>query len=186
MNFFKLKKDHKVILIIGGSLGAKSINEGILSTLDVIKDKPVQLLWQVGKRYQEKIENELQHTKVDNVLNRAFIKRMDLAYAAADLVISRAGALSISEITLIGKPSILIPSPNVSEDHQTKNALSLVNQNAALLIKDDEAKKALESAVKLIDDTNQMDVISSNAKSMGKPNATKDIVVEISKLGEKF
>ena len=186
MNFFKLKKDHKVILIIGGSLGAKSINEGVLSSLDVIKDKPVQLLWQVGKRYQEKIENELQQTKVDNVLNRAFIKRMDLAYAAADVVISRAGALSISEITLIGKPSILIPSPNVSEDHQTKNALSLVNQNAALLIKDDEAKKALESAVKLIDDTNQMHVISSNAKSMGKPNATKDIVVEISKLVDKF
>ena len=109
-----------------------------------------------------------------------------MAYAAADVVISRAGALSISEITLIGKPSILIPSPNVSEDHQTKNALSLVNQNAALLIKDDEAKKALESAVKLIDDTNQMDVISSNAKSMGKPNATKGIVVEISKLLDKF
>ena len=141
----------------------------------------------MGKRYQAKIGNELQHTKVDNVLNRAFIKRMDLAYAAADVVISRAGALSISEITLIGKPSILIPSPNVSEDHQTKNALSLVNQNAALLIKDDEAKQALESAVKLIDDENQMDVISSNAKSMGKPNATKDIiVVEISKLADKF
>ena len=180
--YFKVSKDEKVILVLGGSLGAKSINEGILNSIDTIKDQPIKLLWQVGKRYFDSIENQLNQINIPNVKALAFIKRMDLAYSLADLVISRAGALSISELTLAGKPSILVPSPNVSEDHQTKNAMSLVNKSAAILVEDKDTDSLLRTALDLLKQENQLDTISKNAKKMGKPNASEDIVNEIFKL----
>lgn len=180
--YFKVSKNEKVILVLGGSLGAKSINEGILSSIDTIKDQPIKLLWQVGKRYFDSIENQLTQINIPNVKALAFIKRMDLAYSLADLVISRAGALSISELTLAGKPSILVPSPNVSEDHQTKNAMSLVNKSAAILVEDKDTDSLLRTALDLLKQENQLNTISKNAKKMGKPNASEDIVNEIFKL----
>ena len=180
--YFKVSKNEKVILVLGGSLGAKSINEGILNSIDTLKDQPIKLLWQVGKRYFDSIENQLNQINIPNVKALAFIKRMDLAYSLADLVISRAGALSISELTLAGKPSILVPSPNVSEDHQTKNAMSLVNKSAAILIEDKDTDSLLRTALDLLKQENQLNTISKNAKKMGKPNASEDIVNEIFKL----
>ena len=180
--YFKVSKNEKVILVLGGSLGAKSINEGILNSIHTIKDKPIKLLWQVGKRYFESIENQLNQINIPNVKALAFIKRMDLAYSIADIVISRAGALSISELTLAGKPSILVPSPNVSEDHQTKNAMSLVNKSAAILVEDKQTDSLLRTALDLLEQENQLNTISKNAKKMGKPNASDDIVKEIFKL----
>lgn len=180
--YFKVSKNEKVILVLGGSLGAKSINEGILNSIHTIKDQPIKLLWQVGKRYFDSIENQLNQINIPNVNSFAFIKRMDLAYSLADLVISRAGALSISELTLAGKPSILVPSPNVSEDHQTKNAMSLVNKSAAILVEDKDTDSLLRTALDLLKQENQLNTISKNAKKMGKPNASEDIVNEIFKL----
>ena len=180
--YFKVFKNEKVILVLGGSLGAKSINEGILNSIHTIKDQPIKLLWQVGKRYFESIENQLNQINIPNVKALAFIKRMDLAYSLADIVISRAGALSISELTLAGKPSILVPSPNVSEDHQTKNAMSLVNKSAAILVEDKQTDSLLRTAMDLLKEENQLNTISKNAKKMGKPNASEDIVNEIFKL----
>jgi UDP-N-acetylglucosamine--N-acetylmuramyl-(pentapeptide) pyrophosphoryl-undecaprenol N-acetylglucosamine transferase len=180
--YFKVSKNEKVILVLGGSLGAKSINEGILNSIHIIKDKPIKLLWQVGKRYFESVESQLNQINIPNVKALAFIKRMDLAYSLADIVISRAGALSISELTLAGKPSILVPSPNVSEDHQTKNAMSLVNKSAAILIEDNQTDSILRTAMDLLNDENQLNTISQNAKKMGKPYASEDIVNEIFKL----
>ena len=180
--YFKVSMNEKVILVLGGSLGAKSINEGILNSIHTIKDQPIKLLWQVGKRYFESIENQLNQINIPNVKALAFIKRMDLAYSIADIVISRAGALSISELTLAGKPSILVPSPNVSEDHQTKNAMSLVNKSAAILVEDKQTDSLLRTALDLLKQENQLNTISKNAKKMGKPNASDDIVKEIFKL----
>ena len=180
--YFKVSKNEKVILVLGGSLGAKSINEGILNSINTINDQPIKLLWQVGKRYFDSVENQLNQINIPNVEALAFIKRMDLAYSLADIVISRAGALSISELTLAGKPSILVPSPNVSEDHQTKNAMSLVNKSAAVLIKDNQTDSLLRTAMNLLKDENKLNNISQNAKKMGKPNASEDIVNEIFKL----
>ena len=180
--YFKVSKNEKVILVLGGSLGAKSINEGILNSINTINDQPIKLLWQVGKRYFDSVENQLNQINIPNVKALAFIKRMDLAYSLADIVISRAGALSISELTLAGKPSILVPSPNVSEDHQTKNAMSLVNKSAAVLIKDNQTDSLLRTAMNLLKDENKLNNISQNAKKMGKPNASEDIVNEIFKL----
>ena len=180
--YFKVFKDEKVILILGGSLGAKSINQGILNSIHTIKDQPIKLIWQVGKRYFESIENQLNQINISNVKALAFIKRMDLAYSLADIVISRAGALSISELTLAGKPSILVPSPNVSENHQTKNAMSLVNKSAAILVEDKQTDSLLKTAMDLLKEENQLNTISKNAKKMGMPNASEDIVNEIFKL----
>ena len=182
LKYFNINKGDKVILVIGGSLGAKSINEGILSSLDVLKNQPVQLIWQVGKRYFDQISKNEKLKEFNNVHAMPFIKRMDLAYEIADLVISRAGALSISEITLTGKASLLIPSPNVAEDHQRKNAMALVKQNAAVLVNDNETRFALEKAMALLKDELKIFEISKNAKKMGKPNAARDIVIEIEKL----
>jgi UDP-N-acetylglucosamine--N-acetylmuramyl-(pentapeptide) pyrophosphoryl-undecaprenol N-acetylglucosamine transferase len=180
--YFNIKNSEKVILVLGGSLGAKSINEGIMKSADYLSNKPVKLIWQVGKRYIENIQNWLSNNNFENIQVMPFIKRMDLAYCISDLIISRAGALSISELTLAGKPSILVPSPNVSEDHQTKNAMSLVNKSAAILIDDNQTDSLLRTAMDLLKDENQLNTISQNAKKMGKPNATNDIVNEIFKL----
>ena len=180
--YFNILKSEKVILVLGGSLGAKSINEGIIKSINILNDQPVKLIWQVGKRYFNKINDQLTQINMKNIHPLPFIKRMDLAYAVSDIVISRAGALSISELTLAGIPSILVPSPNVSEDHQTKNAMSLVSKSAAILVKDDQTEKLLSVAIELLKNKEQLSQISVNAKNLGKPNATNDIVSEIFKL----
>ena len=182
LKHFNIDKGDKVILVIGGSLGAKSINEGLLASLDILKNQPIQLIWQVGKRYFDQISNHKKLQEFKNVHAMPFIKKMDLAYEVADLVISRAGALSISEITLTGKASLLIPSPNVAEDHQRKNAMALVKRNAAVLVNDNDTRSALEKALNLLKDELQISEIAKNAKKMGKPNAARDIVNEIEKL----
>ena len=182
LKHFNIGKGDKVILVLGGSLGAKSINEGLLASLDILKNQPIQLIWQVGKRYFDQISNHKKLQEFKNVHAMPFIKKMDMAYEVADLVISRAGALSISEITLTGKASLLIPSPNVAEDHQRKNAMALVKRNAAVLVNDNDTIFALEKALNLLKDELQISEIAKNAKRMGKPNAARDIVNEIEKL----
>ena len=153
-----------------------------MKSADYLSNKPVKLIWQVGKRYIENIQNWLSNNNFENIQVMPFIKRMDLAYCISDLIISRAGALSISELTLAGKPSILVPSPNVSEDHQTKNAMSLVKKSAAILIKDHQTDQLINKAMNLLEDEKLLLTISKNARSLGKPNATRDIVKEIFKL----
>ena len=178
---FGLKEDKLTVLVIGGSLGAKTINESIAGLLPALKEKDVQLLWQTGKFYFPKAEEEAKGYK--NVSVNDFIYNMDEAYAAADVVISRAGALSISELCLVGKPTILIPSPNVAEDHQTKNAMALVNENAAVLVKDVDARNVLGKALfELIDNKEEQDDLSQNILKLGIPDATNRIVEQVSKL----
>ena len=121
-----------------------------MKSANLLANKPIKLIWQVGKRYFDDIENWLINNNFENIQVMPFIKRMDLAYCISDLIISRAGALSISELTLVGKPSILVPSPNVSEDHQTKNAMSLVDKSAAILIKDHQTDQLISEAIRFI------------------------------------
>ena len=178
---FGLKEDQLTVLVIGGSLGARTINESIAGLLPELKEKGVQLLWQTGKWYYTKAQEVVE--AFDNVSVNEFIYNMDEAYAAADVVISRAGALSISELCLIGKPTILIPSPNVAEDHQTKNAMALVNADAAVLVKDNDAHNQLGTSLfALIDNKEKQKDLSQNILKQGIPNATDRLVEEVSKL----
>lgn len=183
IQYFGLKSNKKTILIIGGSLGAGTLNRTIVNNVDKIKAAGVQVIWQCGKTSYEQMQKAYQKMQVEDIHLHQFIKNMDLAYAAADIIISRAGAIAISELCMVGKPSILVPSPNVAEDHQTKNALALVQKNAAILIKDNEAgEKLWDTIIKLVrDDTHQKE-LSQNISMLGKPNATEAIVDEIEKL----
>ncbi len=172
-----LHSNKPTILIIGGSLGARTLNESVLKHLSTIASSPVQILWQVGPYYFDKITEELKENKPDNLHFSAFIQNMSAAYQASDIIISRAGALSVSELCLVGKPAILVPSPNVAEDHQTKNAMALVKNEAAILIKDNEAVETLiPSALELLNNKTKMALLSANIGKMGKPNATQEIV----------
>jgi UDP-N-acetylglucosamine--N-acetylmuramyl-(pentapeptide) pyrophosphoryl-undecaprenol N-acetylglucosamine transferase len=183
LNYFGLDPDKPVVLVVGGSLGARSLNNGILAGLEKIGSSGVQLLWQTGKIYYRDIKHELEIKPAGNVHLLEFIQRMDLAFAAADLVISRAGAGTISELCVVGKPAILVPSPNVAEDHQTANAKALAVQGAAVLIKDAEANERLVTeALILVKDKQRMAVLSENIKKMATPHATKDIVEVIAAL----
>jgi len=182
ISFFKLNSNKKTLLILGGSLGARRINELINSSLDLFEKLNLQVIWQCGKFYYETYKNN----ETETVQIHAFINRMDLAYAASDFIISRAGALSVSELCLVGKPVIFIPSPNVAEDHQTKNALAISNKNAALLIKENELESKFESEFSaLISSEEQQKAFSKNIKELAKPNATKEIVAEIERIMKK-
>lgn len=177
--YFNLNPNKKTVLILGGSLGAKRINELIDSSISYFLTFDLQVIWQSGNYYVEKYRNKGN----ENVQVHAFINRMDLAYAAADFIISRAGALSVSELCLVGKPVIFIPSPNVTEDHQTKNALAISDQNAALLLRESELDEKFETEFsKLFNSEEKQRTLSENIIKLGKPNATKDIVAEIKKL----
>jgi len=181
---FGLDSSKKTILIFGGSLGARSINQAVAAQEELIKGLgDVQLIWQVGKIYYGQYKNSaLAHLDHVNVL--PFIDRMDYAYSVADVIVSRAGALTISELTLVGKPSLLVPSPNVAEDHQTKNAMALVNEDAALLVKDKEANETMiNRALELLLDTSAQQRLSTNLRKLAKPNAREEIADEILKLG---
>ena len=176
---FGLDPSHKTILILGGSLGAKTLNDAMIGMLDSKDQNNYQYIWQCGKYYFEALSSMVSEEKHPNINLLAFISRMDAAYAAADLIVSRAGALSVSELCLVGKPVILVPSPNVSEDHQTKNAMSLVNSEAAVLVKDAEAQKELiHKAKELLVNEEQSTKLAKNILSLARPNATSDIVDE--------
>ena len=169
----------KTILVVGGSLGAKTINEGIKAGLGLLGEKSdnLQVIWQTGKYYDANTREALERSKVKNVLRMPFIADMDVAYRAADLVVGRAGASSISELQLLGKPSILVPSPNVAEDHQTKNAMALVDKKAALMIRDVDAVNVLVG--KMIDtvlDDELLSSLSANVAGMALPDAAGHIV----------
>ncbi len=183
LDYFGLNGKEKVILIVGGSLGARSINEAVLKDIDKIAAANIYIIWQTGAIYYEKIQDELVDKKPENLQIHQFLTRMDLAYAAADLVISRAGAGTISELCLVGKPSILVPSPNVAEDHQTKNALALVKKDAALMVPDSEIKEQLfPLAFEVLGDEIKCRNLSDKIKLLAKPEATKTIVNEVEKL----
>jgi UDP-N-acetylglucosamine--N-acetylmuramyl-(pentapeptide) pyrophosphoryl-undecaprenol N-acetylglucosamine transferase len=183
LNYFGLKGSEKVILIVGGSLGARSINNAVLKNIESISKSGIQVIWQTGAIYFERIQNELKNSKPANLQIHEFLSRMDFAYSVADVVISRAGAGTISELCLIGKPTILIPSPNVSEDHQTKNALALVEKEAALMVRDNEIdEKLFPLAFQVVGDKIKCEKLSVNIKTLAKPEATKTIVDEAEKL----
>jgi UDP-N-acetylglucosamine--N-acetylmuramyl-(pentapeptide) pyrophosphoryl-undecaprenol N-acetylglucosamine transferase len=184
--FFQVDESKPTLLIVGGSLGARSINDSLLAQFDALKDSGIQVIWQTGKFYYKSISEKLEGKLPDHIHLMEFIPRMDLAYAVADLVISRAGAGTISELCLVGKPSILVPSPNVAEDHQTRNAMALVEKDAAVLVKDSEAKETLvPEALKLIADKIELEKLAANSTKMALPNATRDIVEVIAELLEK-
>jgi UDP-N-acetylglucosamine--N-acetylmuramyl-(pentapeptide) pyrophosphoryl-undecaprenol N-acetylglucosamine transferase len=176
---FKLDASKKTVLILGGSLGARKINQLVEAALPFFKDQNVQLIWQCGKLYEEQYKKYTE----GQIQVSAFLNRMDLAYAAADVIISRAGAISVSELCLVGKPVIFIPSPNVAEDHQTKNALSISSKGAAIVIKEADADQNFESELSLlINDEQKQKQLSENIKKLAKPNATNEIVGEVIKL----
>ncbi len=180
LSYFNLDENKKTLLVIGGSLGARRINQLIAKEIDFLRNNNLQIIWQCGNLYMADYKH---FSEVENVQVVSFIDRMDLIYAAADFVISRAGASSVSELCLVGKPTIFIPSPNVAEDHQTKNAKAIVDKNGALLIKESELDEKFESVFnKLIHDENLQKNLSENMKKLAKPNATKDIVEQIIKL----
>ena len=180
---FRLKKDFPVILILGGSLGAGTINKSLSEKIGIMADSDCQWLWQTGKHYFENVSNSVSEVVNDNISVHGFINRMDFAYAVADVIISRAGAGTISELCLVGKPVILIPSPNVAEDHQTKNAMALAERNAAILIPDNQAQKRLvDEAIKLVADTKKRNRLSENIKNMADRDADKRIAEEIIRL----
>ena len=175
----------KTILLVGGSLGARTINESVLQHLDLVRSSNVQFIWQTGKYYSAEIAKRLQGMEIPNLKVTDFITDMGAAYRAADLVISRAGASSISEFCLIGKPVILVPSPNVAEDHQTKNALALSTKDAAIYVKDSEAPSTLlELAVKTVNDEARLKSLSENILKLALPDSAKIIADEVIRLAE--
>lgn len=183
LSHFAFSSSERTLLIIGGSLGARTINESILAGIDKLIDARVQVIWQTGKIYFDNIKQQIETKDLRRIRVFDFLKQMDFAYAAADVVVARAGALSISELCLAKRPCILVPSPNVAEDHQTKNAMALVNEQAAVLVKDSDASKQLVSeALKLVYDESRCEKLSKNIAPMGKPHATNDIVDEIEKM----
>lgn len=181
--YFGLNDKERVVLVTGGSLGARSLNNAILKNLEIIAKSGIQVIWQTGGVYYNKVIDELKKFKPENLHVHQFISRMDLAYAAADLVISRAGAGTISELCIIGKPAILVPSPNVAEDHQTKNAMALVEKEAAIMLKDNEIDlKLFPVTLRLVKDADRCRIMAANIKLLARPEATKTIVDEVEKL----
>ena len=183
---FGLVPGKKTILLVGGSLGARTVNESVLSHLDLVRDSGVQFIWQTGKYYNASIMERLDaEPKMDHLVVTDFISDMAAAYKAADLVISRAGASSISEFCLIGKPVVLVPSPNVAEDHQTKNAMALVNRDAALIVKDAEAPGSLlPLAVKTVNDEARLKSLSENILQLALPDSAAIIAKEVIRMAK--
>ena len=173
LSYFHLDSQQKTLLVLGGSLGARRINQLIEQQLPLFEQLGVQVLWQCGKLYYE----EYKKYNSEQVRVLAFIDRMELAYAAADVIISRAGASSVSELCVVGKPVIFIPSPNVAEDHQTKNARAIADKQAAILLRESELNEQFANTFsKLIADEAQQEALSAHIKALAQPNATKDIV----------
>lgn len=174
---YNLSGSQPSIFIVGGSLGARSLNEFVLANLNLIAAQSVQVVWQTGKLYYAEMMDRLKGKQPANLQVFEFLTDMDKAYKAADLLISRAGASTISELCLLGKPSILVPSPNVAEDHQTKNAMALVERQAAVLVRDTDGKEQLfREAFRLVHDKEQLARLAENCQKLAKPNATTEIV----------
>lgn len=185
--FFGLDLMKKTVLVIGGSLGARTINESVANRLAMFADEGVQLIWQTGKLFFDRGNSLAEAGGKGSIRVFDFISRMDLAYAAADVVISRAGALSISELCLVGKPSVLVPSPNVAEDHQTKNAMALVEANAAQMIKDEAAVQVLvPAALKLLRDEEKKKFFSENIIKLGRPDAAEAIAKQVIHIMDNY
>lgn len=185
-DFFGFTPEKKTLLIVGGSLGARTINQSVIAGLQKLKEAGIQVLWQTGKFYFEDAKKAYEPYKTSDIVVTDFVKRMDYAYAVADLVISRAGASSISELCLLGKSTILVPSPNVAEDHQTKNAQALASRNAAVMVADKDAKEVLvDEALRLIEDSAKLNDLGDNAKAMAQLDSADRIADEILKLIEK-
>ena len=183
---FGFNPDKKVILLVGGSLGARTINESVMQHLDLVEQSGVQFVWQTGKYYYADLQQQLKNRNLPNLKVTDFITDMGTAYRAADLVISRAGASSISEFCLIGKPVVLVPSPNVAEDHQTKNALALADRDAALYVKDAEAPAALlQLAVDTVNDDARLKSLSENILQLALPDSAEIIAKEVIKLATR-
>ena len=176
--FFKLNTAKKTVLVLGGSLGARAINRLIESQVNWFVENDIQLIWQTGKLYYDEYKKHESGT----IQVHAFLNKMNFAYAAADIIISRAGASSISELCIVGKPVIFIPSPNVAEDHQTKNAMAVVSKDAAILCKESELDTFQNVLENLVKNENKQNELSKNIKQLALPNATADIVNEIEKL----
>ena len=186
ISHFNLDKKNKTVLVIGGSLGARTINRTIDKNLLFFAENNLNLIWQTGKSYQKKAEQSVKEKAVKGINAYTFIEEMDLAYGAADIIISRAGAIAISELCCIGKPTILIPSPNVSEDHQTKNAQAVVNKKAALLVKDNEADSKLVNCLsELIEDARLQYELAKNIKNLAVTDAADKIANEALILSKK-
>jgi UDP-N-acetylglucosamine--N-acetylmuramyl-(pentapeptide) pyrophosphoryl-undecaprenol N-acetylglucosamine transferase len=181
--FFNLDKSKKTLLVIGGSLGARTLNMVIIKELNRINNNNIQLIWQTGKNNFTQAQNEVAYSALNNTRVFDFIYRMDLAFAAADIIISRAGAGTISELCIVAKPCILVPSPNVTEDHQTKNAMALVNENAAIKVTDKDAQNDLiDTVLQTLGNEEKMNMLGNNISKFAMPNAADNIVDEILKL----
>jgi UDP-N-acetylglucosamine--N-acetylmuramyl-(pentapeptide) pyrophosphoryl-undecaprenol N-acetylglucosamine transferase len=179
IDFFDLQKTKKTILVLGGSLGARKINQLIEGNLEFFKSQNLQIIWQCGKLYFDAYKK---YTDIEDVQVHQFLNRMDLAYAASDIIISRAGASSVSELCIVGKPVIFIPSPNVAEDHQTKNAKSIADQHGAILLKESDLETFPIVFETLLKDKGKQEHLSENIKELALPGATTAIVNEIEKL----
>ena len=179
--FFGLNPEKKTILLVGGSQGALGINKGISAQIALFKENDYQMIWQTGSHYYEKAIKEVEENGLqDRIKCTVFIDRMDLAYAAADVVISRAGAMSISELSLLNKAVVFVPLPTAAEDHQTKNAMSLVNANAAMIVRNSETEKELLPTVfDLLKDVDKQNEMKNNIAGFARPNAVEDIVDQI-------
>lgn len=186
IEYFSLQENKKTLAILGGSLGALTLNESVDQAFEFLsKQKDIQILWQCGKSHYERFKYS-KVASLENVHIMPFTDRMDYVYACADVIIARAGALTVSELSLVGKPVILVPSPNVAEDHQTKNAMSLVKKNAAILVNDIEAREILiNKSIVLINNENQCSVLSEEIKKLARPHASSEIAEIVIKMGNK-
>jgi UDP-N-acetylglucosamine--N-acetylmuramyl-(pentapeptide) pyrophosphoryl-undecaprenol N-acetylglucosamine transferase len=183
IKYFQLDNLRPVVLVVGGSLGARSINQAIHEALPLFKEKNYQVLWQTGVHYKEQSLQAVKELAYDGVKPYEFIYEMDLAYAAADVVVSRAGAMSVSELSLVAKPAILVPYPYASEDHQTKNAMALVLKNAAVLVKDSDTKEKLYQEIDgLLTDTTRMEELVVNINKLAIADADQLILKEVESL----
>lgn len=183
LTHFAFNPQYKTILIIGGSLGARTINESVINGIEKLLEAQVQVIWQTGKGYYDAYKSRLAQFDLRKIRVQDFLREMDLAYAAADVIISRSGALSVSEICVAKKPVILVPSPNVAEDHQTKNAIALTQKDAAVMVLDKDANTTLiDTALNLVFDASRSAKLRENIALLAKPDATSDIVNEIEKL----
>ena len=186
LKLFNLVEGKITLLVVGGSLGARTINQSIHAGLRIMATDKIQLIWQTGKYYADQAAKAVQDTEGEGIVTRPFIKEIDKAYAAADIVVSRAGAIAISELCLTGKPSILVPSPNVAEDHQTKNALALSSRKAAILVKDSEAPATLVTAItELASNIAEQKTLSTNISSMAIRNSARTIAEHVFELALK-
>ena len=182
-NEFGLDTSVSTILILGGSLGARTVNESIIQNIDKLITANINVVWQTGSLYYNEMISRMGERSASKIKLVEFIGQMEQAYIVADLVISRAGALTISELCIAGKPVVFVPSPNVAEDHQTKNAMALVDQKAAEIISDNDAiEQLVDKALAVLNNSDRLDVLAKNIKALAKPDATKDIATKVLNL----